>query len=85
HHEISELMDKDQKEYIKYANTIPSVLRTSYTYTLLWEKNEKKAEEILKQFYKSAEVYPYQGELVSEKELMVLAAESNSSYGYCVE
>ena len=78
-------MNDQQKQFMKSMKTFPSVLRTDYAYALLREKDEDKAAKISEQFDQVAKTYPYPSDIESERELLMLAAESNSSYGYCVE
>ena len=82
---IDALMSEEHKKFMKSMKTFPSVIRTDYAYTLLREKDEEKAAKILEQFDKVAGTYPYPSDIESERELLVMAAESNSTYGYCVE
>ncbi len=68
------MLTKEQKKMMKAMKQYPSVLRTEYAYALLCEKDPAKAEEIMKQFEKTAETYPYPCEIQGERELMGLAA-----------
>lgn len=56
----------------KLENQI-SVIRTRYAYTLLKEKDRKKAEKIRKIFETGARFYPFRAEVQGERELMDLA------------
>lgn len=82
---VDALMSDAHKKFMKSMKTFPSVLRTDYAYALLREKDEDKAAKISEQFDQVAKTYPYPSDIESERELLMLAAESNSSYGYCVE
>ena len=64
----------EYKKLMQAMKDNPAVLRTGYAYVLLAEKNHEKAEEISRQFEKQAEVYPYPQEILSERELMDIAA-----------
>lgn len=75
---IEELLDKEQEAFMKSMKSFISVLRTRYVYALLYEKDEKKAENWKKQFEKSAAKYPYACDVESERELMELAEESRT-------
>ena len=78
-------LNDSQKKFMKTMKNFPSVIRTQYAYALLGEKDEEKALQWLKNFEQVAKTYPYASDIESERELLVMAAESNSSYGYCVE
>lgn len=66
-----ELMEeKEMKKFMKAMKNFPSVLRTQYAYALLWEKDEKKAQELMDKFNKMARKYPYPSDLEPERELM---------------
>ena len=68
-----EMLDKQQKKFMKSMKKYPSVLRTEYVYALLAEKDAAKAAKVKTQFEKSAKTYPYQSDVESERELIVLA------------
>ena len=82
---VDALMTPEQKQFLKAMKTFPFAVRTEYVYALLREKDEEKAAKLLETFDEVAKSYPYPSDVESERELMVLAAESNSSYGYCIE
>ena len=66
----------DLEKILKAMKKTPSVLRTEYAYALLAEKDLDKAEGIRAQFEKSAAASPYPGDILSERELMDIAAEA---------
>lgn len=70
----SEVLDKmytrEQKKFMKSMKNFPSVLRTEYVYALLAEKNQGKAESMVKVFEKCAKSYPYPSDIQSERELL---------------
>ena len=69
------LHNKEHEKFVKAMKNTPSVIRSEYAYALLVEKNEKKAEELLKQFEKVAKTYPYPREIEGERELLALVTE----------
>lgn len=69
---LNEMRTKDQLKLMKALGRDPSVLRTEFAYTLLVEKDQKKADRILKLFEKVAASFPYQGEIQGERELLEL-------------
>jgi len=74
---VDVLMTEEHKRFMKSMKTFPSVIRTDYAYTLLREKDEKKAAKILEQFNQVAKTYPYPSDIESERELLVLIADNN--------
>ncbi len=70
------LHNKEHEKFIKSMKNTPSVIRSEYAYTLLAEKDEKKAEELLAHFEKVAKTYPYPREIEGERELIALLAEN---------
>lgn len=70
---VMELLTPKQKKAMRSMATNISVIRTEYTYALLYETDEKKAEIIKKRFEKIASKYPYLGEIADERELMDIA------------
>ena len=59
-----------QKKLMKAMKDFPSVLRTEYAFSLLYEKNAEKAQKIRRRFEKIAETYPYASDIESEMELI---------------
>lgn len=70
---LEEMMDKKQKSFMKSMKKYPPILRTEYSYALLWEKDIQKANNFKEQFEKCAKTYPYESDVESERELMVIA------------
>ena len=67
---LNRMKEKEMKTFMKTMKLVPSVLRTQYAYELLIERDSQKAFVIKKQFQKIMEKYPYEGEIVSEWELI---------------
>ena len=72
---LDRMLSKEQQKIMKAMKQYPSVIRTLYTYALLCDKDQEKAETVLKLFAKTAETYPYPGEIQGEQELIDIAAE----------
>lgn len=70
---LDNILDKEQKAFMKSMKDTPSVMRTEYAYALFAEKNDDKATQIKAQFDKISKEYPYQGEIASERELIANA------------
>lgn len=70
---LEEMLDRQQKKFMKSMKNFPSVLRTEYAYALLAEKDMAKAETIKCRFDKNARTYPHPNEIVGERELMIYA------------
>lgn len=68
---IDEMLNNEQKKFMKQMKNFPSVLRTEYVYALLCENDTAKAEKIRKQFENIAKTYPYPNDIQSERELMM--------------
>ncbi len=75
---LDAMLTEDQKKMMKAMKQYPSVQRTEYAYALLCEKDPAKAEEVRKQFEKTARTYPYPCEIQGERELMELAAKKEN-------
>lgn len=69
---IKEMLTEEQIKFMKSMKNYPSVLRTEYALSLLYEKNTTKAEEIKNQFEECVKNYPYSNDIISERELMEL-------------
>lgn len=72
-HQVVEKLGKDLQKTLKQMRTSPSAIRTQYTLALLWERDEKKADSLRRDFEKVAMVYPYPSDVESERELMDIA------------
>lgn len=70
---LNQILDRDQKKFMKLMKHFPSVLRTEYAYALLAENDDVKASQIMARFDKVAKKYPYQSEIVAERELISYA------------
>lgn len=79
--QLEKFCGKGQKKFMKSMKNYPSVLRTEYSYALLSEKDENKAEKLLKRFDKAAVRYPHPSELEGERELMEIAAKKREDQG----
>ena len=64
------IFDTQQKKFMNSMKNSPTVLRTEYAYTVIVEKDIKKAEKIELIFEKMAQKYPYQSDIESERELI---------------
>ena len=76
---IENMLTKEQKNFMKSMKNYPSVLRTEYSLALLFEKDNEKAEKIKNEFKKVEKTYPYPCEIESERELMKIAEEKNTT------
>ena len=70
---LNNILDKEQKKFMKLMKNYPSVLRTKYVYALLAEKDDRGAEQIKAKFEKIAKKYPFPSEIIAERELMLYA------------
>lgn len=71
--EIDKLRNKDFLKIIKAMKKHISCKRFNYVYELLYNKDEEKAEKILKEIEKIKNRYPYKGDIDSEMELIEMA------------
>lgn len=67
---LEELLDKEQRKFMKSMRRFPAVLRTEYAYALLGKKDEQEADKIREQFERAALTYPYPKDAESEREFM---------------
>lgn len=67
---IDRVKDKKLIKEMKAMRSMLGVMRTEYTYALLYEGNITKAEEIKRVFEESAKTYPSQSEVEGERFLM---------------
>ena len=72
---IDSFLTDQQKAFMKSMKKTPSVLRTRYAYTLLFENKIEEAAKIKAIFEKVAKTYPYPQELEAEYEMLSLAEE----------
>ncbi len=68
---IDEMLNNEQKKFMKQMKNFPSVLRTQYVHALLCENDTAKAENIKTQFENIAKTYPYPSDVQAERELMM--------------
>ena len=68
--EVDAIKDKTLIKQLKAMRGLITVMRSEYSYALLYEKNEDKAAEIRKAFDSTSEKYPYAYEIESERYLM---------------
>lgn len=71
--QIEQRVDKNQRKFMKAMCKYPTIIRTRYAFALLAERNEEKAKNIMSEFDKMAEKYPYEVEIQSERKLMKYA------------
>ena len=72
---LEEMLNREQKNYMKQMGNFLTVLRTEYIYALLAEKDREKAAKIKTRFEKRAETYPYPCDIQSERELIEIGEE----------
>lgn len=72
---VKELLDKEQKNFMKAMKNNPTVLRTEYAYALLGKKDKSEAEKVQKKFDKAALTFPYPADIESERALMKIVDE----------
>ena len=70
---IDEMLNNEQKKFMKQMKNFPSVLRTQYVHALLCENDTAKAENIKTQFENIAKTYPYPSDVQAERELIEIA------------
>lgn len=70
---LEQMLNKEQKKFMKAMKKFPSVLRTRYAYALLAKKDVAEAAEVEQQFERCAKKYPYPSEVQGERELMQIA------------
>lgn len=78
---INNLRTKEQLKFMKQMKKFPSVLRTEYAFSLLYEKDMTKVNQIKEQFEKCAATYPYASDIESERELLQIADEAAKVLG----
>ena len=69
---LNQMEEKELIAFMKTMKTFPSVLRAQYAYSLLIEKEQSKAQKILKQFETVIKTHPYEGDAQSEWEFIRL-------------
>lgn len=73
---VENLLTPAQKKFMKIMSTSTSVLRTRFAIALLYDKDEKKAKKILKEFEFVVKKYPYRVDSQSDGELIEIAQKS---------
>lgn len=73
HEVIDGMRTPELLQFMKLMKKFPSVLRTQYAYSLLYERNTAAAAEIKKQFELCTKKYPYPSDIQAERELMAIA------------
>lgn len=72
--EILEQWNEGQlQKFIRQMKNYPQMIRAEYSYALLEESDQEKAEKIRQRFERAAESYPYPSDLESERELLEIA------------
>ena len=69
---VEKLYTKEVKNTMKAMKNFPSVIRTEYAYSKIFEKDNNKATKILDKFNKCTKKYPYKGDVESESELIAV-------------
>ena len=70
---LDSMLTKELLQFMRAMKNSPSILRTKYAYALLCENDNERAERIKRLFEECAKTYPYQNDIVSERELMEFA------------
>ena len=70
---LEDMLDRQQKKFMRSMKNFPSVMRTDYAYALLAEQDMTKAGTIKGRFDKKARTYPHPSEIVGERQLMIYA------------
>ncbi len=76
---IDELYDATLRTFIKSMKNFPSVIRTEYTYNVLYKKDIDKANEIMERFLKCSKKYPYPTDIETERELIEIAIKKSKT------
>ena len=67
---VKGLLDKKQKSFMRSMKKYPSVLRTEYAISLIYNKDSEMAKKIKGTFDKVSKSYPYRAEITDEKRLI---------------
>ncbi len=76
---IDKLYDANLHTFIKSMKNFPSVIRTEYTYSLLYKKDIDIADKIMEKFEKYSNRYPYPTDIETERELMAIATKKSKT------
>jgi len=74
-HEVSMLLNRDMRKFMRSMANFPTVIRTEYAAALLLDDDEAKAEAAQSKFDQIAKTYPYPTDIDSERDLMRIAKE----------
>lgn len=69
----AQLHTRELVKFMRSMRNYPSVLRTQYAWAKLGLRDEAAAAQIMRQFEKAADRYPYPSEIAGERELLALA------------
>ena len=76
---IENMLDTNQRGFMKAMKDYPAIIRTQYTYELLLKENAEKANYWLDTFEKIAKKYPYENEMNAERELIDIAIKKSQN------
>jgi hypothetical protein len=77
---LNTLMDDEQIKFMKSMKKSPAVLRTVYTYELLYNQDIELAANIKELFEKCASTYPYPIDIEIERELISITDSMVTAY-----
>lgn len=70
---IDRLIDKPAQQIMRQMAAFPQVMRIQYALALLHDRDAAKAAAVLARFDKTAETYPFAGDIETERGLIALA------------
>ena len=76
---IENMLDTNQKYFMKAMKKFPSVIRTQYAYELLLKRDAETANIQMEQFESISKKYPHQSEIEAERELIDIIIKKSSS------
>ncbi len=76
---IDKLYDKTLQTFMKSMKNFPSVIRTEYTYNILYKKDKDMSNEIIERFLKCSKRYPYPTDIETEREFMKIATKKSKT------
>lgn len=74
---IEDMLNTNQKAFMKAMKNFPSIIRTEYAYELLLNKDAEKANILIEQFETVAKKYPHKSEIEAERELINIAIQKS--------
>lgn len=74
---IEDMLNTNQKAFMKAMKKFPSIIRTEYAYELLLNKDAEKANILIEQFETVAKKYPHKSEIEAERELINIAIQKS--------